>query len=265
MKAVSLKGRVPDFLGFCEHDIRDCFDAIKGHAGKRRYEDLAYVTSSGIEACFRKAGMLLRVRGDEKGADEACETAVDFAELLRDAVKSAAQDAGSADAWMYSSNFVKSFLACMLARAWPLLEDLASAMYLPPVRHEEGGVRHFIPKLYATTIRDDMAAFLDEYRRFNADRPESLYFEREYFVHDELMRSIIGRDSHAFNQQLKVAEERYLARAKDRKLGNVHPGWGGLQYNQLAFDYQAAALGNLAIHKGLEVTFKSEVIPIARN
>jgi hypothetical protein len=257
-------GYVELLLQNADQEFAAARDAIPGNFARRSFEYVARNVETILRTRLERLALLQRARKDSAAAKAELAVAAPYLAHLEEAI--ARCNVGpSVESFIQVANLTHAFLAILLANDWQRAQRLASAARLPVVQEEgcdgeSGSVHDEVPKMLVATILDDQAAFARLQVRYERDRDFDLFFEK-YFNYDRLMELILRRDAAGFNRALSEQERSFAARATDRKVNHGAPLDGCLKHNSLVFDVWAVALANLARHKGLEVTYASDVIP----
>jgi hypothetical protein len=241
-------------------------DAIPKNYVQRNFEYVARNSRHAIGLRLDRLALLYRARKDKAAAKAELAATTVFLDHLEDAIAKCNAGGFTDRNFIYVLNLTSPFLACLLANDRQRVERLAAATRLPVVQEEglegeSGGGHDEIAKMLAAVVLDDAGAFNHLRARFHADRKRDRFWET-YFNYDVLMDLVLRRDAPAFNRALAEQEASFKARATDKNAVSKAVLDACGEINALVFDVWAVALGNLARHKQLEVTYSSEIIPL---
>jgi hypothetical protein len=256
-----------DFLLWqADKDIESCRTAIPDNYEKNNFEYVVWNSSSALENLLAKHALQLRNKRDVELAQAALSGAKIFLDYIEDAIAKCNTLGLTERNFIHVGNLTNAFLATFLANDWSRAERLANAAHLPVVQEEgtegeSGGVHDEIPKMLAALILDNQNDFRNIQARYTKDKISDRFFD-VYFNYDRLMKFILERDSQGFNHALAQQEILFMQRATDKKVDHGQTLDGFLDNNSRVFDVWATALANVAKHRGMQITYFSDVIPI---
>lgn len=277
---ISLK---TDPIGFFllneSQDIESCREAIPENYVNGNYDYVAMNSNSAIKSIIIRHALLLRSKKDYPAAEKELEFASEFLDYIVDAIAKADakglvippnQEGVHESNFIFVSNLLYAFLVTLLSKEWQKAKHLAGLIKLPVILGADGGHEDsvdgdsyddLITQMFAATILDDKNEFTELQKRYHHNIKDKDYFFEKYFNYDQMMESIIDRDESSFNEYLPNQEQNYLSRRHDKKTDAYDAIYGVYHNNERVYDMWATALCNIAIHRGIEVTHTSEIIP----
>jgi hypothetical protein len=240
--------------------------AIQQNYARRNFEYVTRNSDAALRGHLERVALLHRVKKDLTAAKAELATAAPFLDTIEDAIAKCAAQGVSDTNFIHVINFTHAFVLMFVAGDWNRAERLALAAGAAVIieeggEAESGGIASQIPRLIIATVLDDRAGFERVAARFRTDTDrKELRLDRRYFHYHELMRAILERNGEHFGTLLSARDGSFRSREREKDVG----GWllyGYGDRNAMVFDVWSVALANLARHKGLTVSFDSEIVP----
>lgn len=261
-------------LGNWEEVIESCRVAIPKNYANKNYEYVARNSNDALNKILIKHALQLRGKRGMDLAMHELDAAPEFLDYIEDAIAKADavgyiaekdEKRGIKPNFILVSNFLFAFPAMFLTRDWARAERIAKAADLPVIQEEgregeSGGEYDQLTKMMIALVLEDHAAFNHQQQRYTRLKVRNHFFNH-YFNYDQMMALILARDSVGLNQYLIAQEQNYLSRKNDKKLEQWDMIYGCMEDNDFIYDVWATSLCNLARHRGLDISYSSEVIP----
>ena len=115
-------------------------------------------------------------------------------------------------------------------------------------------------KMLAAFILSDIDSIV-EYENRLFDLTKIYWWERQQLYFD-MYKNVVQNDVHALNENLLSVQDYFLSRLNDKKFGDQLCEYGGLTNNQFCLDFMGLGILSFAIHKGLDIKYSSDYIPL---
>ena len=156
------------------------------------------------------------------------------------------------------ANFELSIYCSLLSGDIDLAIRLAQAQKTFKLTQEPGWFE-LKARLLGALVLDDKVLFDSLLQSYN--KLKLLYGQEPLDVYIKLYASVINRDKAQYEFILKKASEDFELRAKDKKLDEMLPEYGGGLENPFVLDFMALGVAVLANQRGMETNIDKEFFP----
>lgn len=243
-----------------------CRTAIPQNQQRQQWALVARNADTAFRSVLEKVALLARAKGDVLSAREQLRAGAEFAAAFSKAAEFL-EATKAADCYVHIHDFTHAFLWAMLSCEWGVASRLVAASGSRTAREEgggtdTGGVHDVIARMVSATVADDAKSLHVLVQRYTVAAGRDPFFA-QYFRYELLMTKLIERNTSGFNSELQAAESRFRARGMDKASRHEQVLDGCAERNAWVFDVWATALLNLARYRGMGVSIKSELIPLA--
>jgi hypothetical protein len=246
------------------HELATIPGTLEKLYAKRNYRRVGHLVDTMARVHLQRGMIAARLEGDFQSA----RTDFSQAAALTLEFERALEGIGQGDAepvpptffgCLDIEDFENPLLMCALAHDWPRAEAVARITRDPRVRDLEDPVHSLMVRMLAALVLDDAAAFAVLKSAYDK-RKKSAWMK--YFVHYvDMYEAVINRDQARYNELALTADQLYRARARDRKLGDLRPEYGGLRDNEHMLDFMALAIAIVAVKRGMCAGKESDIVP----
>jgi hypothetical protein len=262
-KQVAPKDLVDRLLWSAQSWVDSAGAAIPNNLAADNLEYVVRNSGCAIEYLIQRVALFQRAKHDTAQARIELARIPAFLDHIDEAIIKAQKKGLSDDNFVYVSNLGYPYVGALLSGDWGRAERLARSSLLKVVidSADHGASPHDeMPRMLAAVFLDDARQFAHHCKRYAEGCGFDRFF-KVYFRYEALLEAIIKRDATAFNDALQKQESLFVDRAKDRKVDHPQALDGMLENNERVFDVWAVAIAGLAHHRGIHVTYSSEIMP----
>lgn len=164
-----------------------------------------------------------------------------------------------AAAW-HAHHLIYCNLLCSRFDAAAELSEWAAGFVTPEPHRSDEDSEAFgrLLGLFVLDHKADFASLRNGY--FGPSRPLSAFWQWQTLYLD-LYKAVLDRDQARFDALMQARERVYVARSKDKRLGESSPEFGGGEGSQFVFDFMGVGIAKLARHRGMRCDFEAVFLP----